>query len=87
MLKSFRHPFTKDKLEVGFNLSKLHNAHVLHHWHLVGIPMISQQVRYAHESTVALLNLYEIQESGDEEKMWFAAVARKHQNEAARVIQ
>jgi len=57
--------------------------------------MISQEVRHADASTVAnchlcnyhFRNLYEIQESGDEEKMLFAAVARKHQNEAARVIQ
>ena len=77
-----------------FNLSKLHKAHVLHHWCLVGIPMISQEVKYAHASTVhncqlfnhPFRNLCEIKESGDEKKPLFAAVTRKHQIEADRVI-
>jgi len=94
MLKSFRLQFTKDQPAVGFNLSELHNAHVLHHWRLVGIPMISQEVHYVGASTVATChlcnhpfrNLYEIKESGDQEKALFAAVTRKHQIEADRVI-
>jgi len=56
--------------------------------------MISQRVNYADEGTVAnchlcnypFRNLYEIKESGDEEKALFAAVTRKHQIEADRVI-
>jgi len=56
--------------------------------------MISQEVKYAHASTVAnchlcnhpFRNLYEIQESGNKEKALFAAVTRKHQIEADRVI-
>ena len=84
MLKSFHLDFTKSQLMVVFNLSELHKAHVLHHWRLVGIPMISQEVKYADASTVAnchlckhpLRNLYEIMESGDAEKALFA-VTRK----------
>ena len=76
------------------NLSELHNSHVLHHWRLVGIPMISHEVKCVGASTVAnchvcnhpFRNLYEITESGDEEKALFAAVTRKHQIEADRVI-
>jgi len=52
-------------------------------------------VNYAHASTVAnchlcnhpFRNLYEIKESGNEEKALFAAVTRKHQIEADRVIE
>ena len=59
-----------------FDLSEPHRAHVLHHWHFVGIPMISQEVKYEHASTVAncqlfnhpFQNLYEVKKSGDEEK-------------------
>ena len=77
-----------------FNLAELHKAHVLHHCRLLGIPMISQQVKYADEGTVPIaicaitpfLNSYAIQESGNEEKALFAAAIRKHQTEAARVI-
>jgi len=91
MLKSCHLDFTKNQLAVVFNLSKLHKAHGLH---LVGIPMFSQEVKYAHSSTVAnchlcnhpFRNLYEIKESGDEEKLLFAAVTRKHQIEADCVI-
>jgi len=36
MLKS-RLQFAKNQLALGFNLSELHKAHVLHHWRLVGI--------------------------------------------------
>jgi len=57
MLKSFHLQFTKNQLAVGFNLSELHKAHVLHHWRLVGIPMIGQQVKYTHEGTVAICHL------------------------------
>ena len=57
MLKSFRLQFTQNQLAVVFNLSELHKAHVLHHWRLVGIPMISQRVNYADEGTVANFNL------------------------------
>jgi len=79
---------------VGFNLSELHKALVLHHWRLVGIPMISQEMTYVVASTVAnchlcnhsFWNLYAIKESGDEEKALFAAVTRTHQIEAYRVI-
>jgi len=60
---------------VVYNLSELHKAHVLHHWRLVGIPMIRQEVKHADAITVAnchlcshpFRNLYEIKESGDEE--------------------
>ena len=45
MLKSFCLQFTKDQLAVGFNLSELRKAHILHHWCLVGIPMLSQEVK------------------------------------------
>jgi len=94
MLKSFRLQFIKDQLAVVFNLSELHKAHVLHHWRLVGIPMIGQQVKYTHEGTVAnchlcnhpLRNLYEMRETRDEEKALFAAATRKHQTEADGVI-
>jgi len=94
MLKSFRLQFTKDQLAVVFNLSELHKAHVLHHWRHVGIPMISQEMTYVVASTVTnchlckhpFWNLHEIKESGDEEKVLFAAVTRKHQIEAYRVI-
>jgi len=93
MLKSFHLQFTNDKLAVGFYLSELHKAYVLHHWRPVGIPIISQEVKYAHASTVAnchlrnhpFRNLYEIKEIGDEEKALFAAVTHKHQIEADRV--
>ena len=57
ILKSFRLRFTKDQLAVVFNLSELHNAQVLHHWRLVGIPMISQEVKYVVASTVANCHL------------------------------
>jgi len=91
MFESFRLEFTKNQLTVVFNLSKLHKAHVLHP---VGIPMISQEVKYALPSTVAnchlcnhpFRNFYEIKGSGDEEKTLFAAVTRKHQIEADCVI-
>ena len=94
MLKSFRLQFTQDQLAVVFNLSELHKAHVLHHWHLVGIPMISQQVKYVVANTVAnchlcnylFRNLYEIKEIGDKERTLFAAVTRKHQIETGHVI-
>ena len=90
MLKSFRLQYTKNQLAVIFNLSELHNAHVLYHWRLVGIPMIGQEVKYVDASTVAnchlcnhpFRNLYEIRESGDGERALFAAVTRKHQIEA-----
>ena len=56
--------------------------------------MISQQVKYAHEGTMAnchlcnhpFWNLYEIKESGDEEKTLFAAATRKHQSEGRRLV-
>jgi len=56
--------------------------------------MISQEVKHADASIVAnchlrnhpFRNLYEIKESGDAEKALFAAVTRKHQIEADRVI-
>jgi len=94
MLKTFHLEFTKAQLTVVSNLSELHKAHVLHHWRLVGIPMIVQEVNYVGASTVAnchlcnhtFQNLYEITESGDAEKVLFAAVTRKHQIEANRVI-
>jgi len=96
MLKSFQLEFTKAQLTVArvSNLSEVHKAHVLHHWRLVGIPLISQEVKHANASTVAnchlcnhhFRNLDEIKESGDEEKMLFVAVTRKHQIEADRVI-
>jgi len=95
MLKSFRLQFTKDQFVVVFNLSRLHKAHLLHYWRLVGIPMIGQQVKYAHEGTVAnchlcnqpFWNLYELKDTGDEEKALFAAATRKHQTKADRVIE
>jgi len=72
MLKTFHIEFTKDQLAVVFDLSELHKAHVLHHWRLVGIPMISQEVKYAvtncHLCNHPFRNLYEIKESMDEEK-------------------
>ena len=94
MFKSFRLQFIEDQLAVDFNLSELHKAHVLHHWRHVGIPMIDQQVKYAHEGTVVnchlcnhpFRNLYEMRETGDEEKALFAAATRKHQTEADCVI-
>jgi len=94
MLKSFHLEFTKAQLTLVSNLFELHKAHVLHHWHLVGIPMISQDLKYTDASTVAnchlynhpFWNLYEIKESRDEAKALFAAVTRKHQIEADRVI-
>ena len=94
MLKSFHLEFTKAQLTVVSNLSELHNSHVLHHWRLVGIPMISHEVKCVGASTVAnchvcnhpFRNLYEITESGDEEKALFVAVTRKHQIEADHVI-
>jgi len=90
MLISYHLDFTKSQLAMVFNLSELHKAHVLHHWRLVGIPMISQEVKYADTRTVAnchlcnhpFRNLYEIKENRDEEKV----VTRKHQIEADRVI-
>jgi len=68
MLKSFHLEFTNAQRTVVFNLSELHKAHILHHWRLVGIPMISQEVKYVCASTVANChlcnhpsrNLYEI---------------------------
>jgi len=57
MLKSFCLQFTKDQVAVVFNLSELHKARVLHHWRLVGIPMISQEVKYVGASTVANCHL------------------------------
>jgi len=94
MLKSFRLQFTKYQLAVVSNLSELHKVHVLHHSRLVGIPMVSQEVKYVGASTVAdchlcnhpFRNLYEIKESGVKEQVLFAAVTRKHQIEADRVI-
>jgi len=94
VLKYFRLQFTKDQLAVVFNLSELHKAHVLHYWRLVGISMIGQQVKYAHDGTVAnchlcnhpFRNMYEMKETGDQEKVLFAAATRKHQTEADRVI-
>jgi len=94
VLKYFRLQFTKDQLAVVFNLSELHKAHVLHYWRLVGISMIGQQVKYAHDGTVAnchlcnhpFRNMYEMKETGDHEKVLFAAATRKHQTEADRVI-
>ena len=86
MLKLFHLEFTKAQLMVVFNLSELYKAHVLHHWRLVGIPMISQEVKCVGASTEAnchlcnlpFLNLYEITESGDEEKALFAAKTWKN---------
>ena len=86
--------FTKAQLAVVSNLSELHKAHVLHHWRLVGISIIIQEVKHADANTVAnchlcnhpFRNLYEITESGDEEKMLFSTVTRKHQIEADRII-
>jgi len=46
MLKSFHLEFIKAQLTLVSNLSELHKAHVLHHWRLVGIPMIGQEVNY-----------------------------------------
>jgi len=94
MLKSFQLEFTKAQLTVVSNLSELHKAHVLHHRCLVGIPMISQEVKHADAIAVTnchlcnhhFRNLYEIKESGDEEKTLFATVTRKHQIEADHVI-
>ena len=94
MLKPFCLHFTKNQLVMFFNLSELHKAHVLHHWRLVGIPMITQQVNYANEGTLAnchlcnhpFWNLYEIKKTWAEEKALFAAATRKHQTKAARVI-
>jgi len=79
---------------VVFNMSELHKGHVPHHWRLLVIPMISQQVKYTDERTLAnchlcnhpFQNLYEIKETGAEEKALFAAAARKHQAEADRDI-
>jgi hypothetical protein len=53
MLKSVCIQFTKNQLAVVFNLSELHKAHVLHYWRLVSTPMVSQQVKYADEGTLA----------------------------------
>ena len=86
MLKSLHLEFTKAQRTAVSNLAELHKAHVLHHWRLIGIPMIS----HADASTVAnchlcnhpFRNLYEIRESGDGERALFAAVTRKHQIEA-----
>jgi len=94
MLKSFHLEFTMAQLTVVSNLSELHKARVLHHWRLVGIPMIGQAVKYANASTVAnchlcshpFRNLYKIKENGDKEKVMFAAMTRKHQIEADRVV-
>jgi len=93
-LKSFHLGFTKAQLTVVSNLAELNKAHVLHHWRLVSIPMINQEVNPADASTVAnchlcnhpFRNLYEIKETGDEEKALFVAVTRKHQIETDRVI-
>jgi len=54
MLKSFQLESTKTQLTVVSNLSELHKAHKLHHWRLVGIPMISQEVKHANASTMAI---------------------------------
>jgi len=94
VLRSFCLQFTKDQIAMVFNLSELRKAHVLHHWRLVGIPMITQQVNYTDKGTVVhchlcnhpFRNLYEIKGSGDEEKARFTAVTRKHQIEAECVI-
>ena len=94
MFKMFHLKFTKAQLTGVSHLSELHKAHVLHHWSLVGIPMIGQEVNYVGASTVTnchlcdhtFRNLYEITESGDAEKALFAAVSRKHQIEADSVI-
>jgi len=94
MLKSFHLQFIKDQLAVVFNLSELRKAHVLNHWRLVGIPMIGQQGKYAHDGTVAnchlcnhpFQNFYEMRETGDEEKALFASATRKHQIEADRMV-
>jgi len=94
MLISFHLDFTKSQLKVVVNLSELHKAHVLYHWRLVGIPMISQEIKCADASTVAnchlcnhpFQNLYEIKENVDEEKALFAAVICKHQIKADRVV-
>jgi len=48
--------FTKDQPGVVFNFAELHKAHVLHHWRLIGNPMISQQVEYSDEETVTVAN-------------------------------
>jgi len=37
---------------VVFNLSELHKAHILHHWHLFGIPMISQEAKSVGKTNV-----------------------------------
>ena len=92
MLKTFHIEFTKDQLAVVFNfkLSELHKARVLHHWRLVGIPIISQEVKYAvancHLCNHPFRNLHEVKESMDEVKSLFAAVTRKRHIEANRVI-
>ena len=78
---------------VVFNLSELHKATTVTPLASC-IPMISQRVNYADEGTVAnchlcnypLQNLYEIKESGDEEKALFAAMTRKHQIETDCVV-
>ena len=46
MFKMFHLKFTKAQLTGVSHLSELHKAHVLHHWSLVGIPMIGQEVNY-----------------------------------------
>jgi len=87
MLKSIHLEFTKAELTVVSNLSELHKAYVLHHCRRVGIPMISQEVKCLRTSPVAnchlcnhpFRNLYEITESGEEEKVLCSAVTRKHQ--------
>ena len=84
MFKSFHLGFTKTQLTVVSNVAELHKAHVLHHWRLVSIPMINQEVNPADASTVAnchlcnhpFRNLYEIKETGYEEKLVAYACSR-----------
>ena len=57
MLKSLHLEFTKAQRTAVSNLAELHKAHVLHHWRLIGIPMISQEVKHADASTVANCHL------------------------------
>jgi len=67
-----------------------------YHWRLIGIPMISQQVKYSDEETVTVANcplcnhpyrnLDEIIEIWKDERALFATAIRKHQTEADWVI-
>jgi len=61
MLKLFHLEFTEVQLTLVSNLFELHKAHVLHHWRLVGIPMIGQEVNYVSASTVANCQLPSVQ--------------------------